>query len=199
MKKFGNKNPGTYLDPFGMTTKTNRQAFEGAPTSLSDENLATQQDLYETMEALVTSFPSHLYVPDGSQSLDMRRLVSVATGTVNEEIFRFQAPKGQRVWFLGYSIFSDGTLAASQEFIPRVDGNRVFPYHGDPNNSFKINLGLGPDMSNQNIIHCQLPLEPGQVLTWSVTNTSGVAIAMGVRMTGYLDSQNLRAATRVGG
>lgn len=203
MKKNRQYTPASYTDPFDPYAQTNQDPFTGTPTAYSDAQQALssqpQQASTTIVQSHVKSFPDHLYVPKGSQSLDIRRLVSMAAFSVDEEVFRFQAPRGQRVWFLGYSIFSDGELASTQEFIPRVNGNRVFPYHGDPNDNFRINLGLGPDMSNQNVIHCQLPLEPTQVLTWSFTNSNAVPIAMGVRMIGYLDSANNQDSTRVGG
>jgi hypothetical protein len=144
-------------------------------------------------------FPPHLYIPDGAQSLDFRRVANIPTATVNYELFRFVAPPGAVTRFISYGVFNDGNAASDYNFLPLVDGSRIFPYHGDPADSFKIYLGLGPDLSNTSLIPCQLYLQPGQTLQWLVTNTSGVDTSMGVRMTGYFDTAQRRVTGRFGG
>lgn len=197
MKKRQSYSPGSYLDPFDLNEASGGKPFSGQPTHFSDQAPVNRPQ--QLIKPTPVALPPHLFIPDNAQSLDIRRLATIATGTINEEFMRFQAPTGAKVQFIGYSVFSDGTLAAPQEFIPRVNGKRVFPYHGDPNNAFRINLGLGPDMSNANVIQCNLVLNPSDILTWAVTNTSGVNIAMGVRMVGYIDTTQTRVNSRVGG
>jgi hypothetical protein len=197
MKKRQSYKEGSYLDPFDLNESSGMKPFSGQPTHFSDQAPVNRPG--NLIRPTPVALPPHLFIPDNAQSLDIRRLASVLDGTENEVFMSFQSPTGSKVQFIGYSIFSDGTLAAVQEFIPRVNGKRVFPYHGDPNNGFRINLGLGPDMSNANVIQCNLTLNPGEILTWSVTNLSGVNIAMGVRMVGYIDYTQTRVNARVGG
>lgn len=144
--------------------------------------------------------PKHLFIPAGAQSVDIRVAADVAANTLTPALLMsFQAPKGARVHFINYGIFSDGILAANQEFIPRVDGNRVFPFQGDPNDNFRINLGLAPDLSNTSLIQAQLTLDSEQTVEWLVINRNAVDIAMGVRMVGYVDRSQRRTTARFGG
>lgn len=144
-------------------------------------------------------FPPHLFIPEGAQSLDFRRVINLPSPNTNYELFSFTAPPGAVTRFISYGIFNDGNAAADYNFLPLVDGSRIFPYHGDPSDNFKIYLGLGPDLSNTSLIPCQLYLQPGQRLQWLVTNTSGVDTSMGVRMVGYFDTAQQRVTGRFGG
>jgi hypothetical protein len=130
--------------------------------------------------------------------LRVAALVAANTPTPTR-IFTFTAPLGATTHFIGYSVFSDGTDASLQEFIPKVNRERIFPFQGDPNNNFRINLGLGPDVSNAHLILCQLTLNPREVLTWDVINNHGVDVAMGIRMVGYVDATQKRLNARSGG
>ena len=150
------------------------------------------------VERLETS--PDLFVPAGAQSLDIRVAADIAAGTVTPtSIMSFTCPIGAMTHFLAYAVFSDGTLAANQEFIPRANGSRAFPYQGDPNDNFKINLGLAPDLSNNSLIECQLTLNPGETIEWFVKNLNAVDVAMGVRMRGYVDYEQKRINARSNG
>ena len=150
-------------------------------------------------QAQPVAFPRHLFIPEGAQSIDLRKYCSVASGSVKESLMRFVAPEGAQTYFMNYGIISDGLLSADIEFIPTVDGIRIFPYHGDPSNNYKMSLGLAPDLSNSSLIPCQLTLNPNQVLEWFVTNNGTVAANMGVRMVGYFDSSIKRTTNLIGG
>jgi hypothetical protein len=188
---------GDYMGPMDIFIAPNQKSLMAVPITPSEQ--IAQDRAIKNQVPLKVQFPDHLFVPDGAESLDIRRVANVTDGTVNAEFMSFTAPQGAKVHFIAYSVYSDGQTAANQEFIPRVDGRRVFAYHGDPNNNFKIDLGLGPDLSNANLITCQLTLNPKEKLTWSLTNNQGVAIAMGVRMVGYLDYTQTRVNARAGG
>lgn len=146
----------------------------------------------------IFNFPDHLFIPKDAQSVDIRNLASITAGS-SFEILRFQAPASGRTFFYGYAIFNDALLYANCEFIPRVDGARIFPYHGNPADNYKIALGVGPDIANSSLIQCAISLNPGQILTWEVRNTDTVDVVMGVRMVGYLDSGSSRKEMRVNG
>jgi hypothetical protein len=143
-------------------------------------------------------FPPHLYVPEGAESLDLRRVMNIPNGTLDYAIFEFIVPPGAVTRFISYGVFNDGDVAANYRFLPQVNGNRIFRYHGDPMTNFKIDLGLAPDLSNNSLIPCQLTLQPYDVLRWLVTNTSGVDTSMGVRMVGYFDTQQKRVTPKFG-
>lgn len=172
----------------------NQKVFNAAATTSKVEN--SQSSAVAPTKVV---FPSHLYIPEGSQSLDFRKVMNLPTGITDYELFRFVAPPGAVTRFISYGIFNDGDDAANYEFRPLLDGNRIFGYHGDPSNNFKIALGLGPDLSQSAMIPCQLYIQPGQVLQWLVTNTSGVDTSMGVRMSGYFDTSQQRVTGRFGG
>lgn len=161
------------------------------------QQLARQQTDIKTA-GIPVSFPAHLYIPEGAQSIDMRRVCLVGAGT-SEKIITFTARPGSTTRFISYAVYNDGDNAADYEFRPTVNGSRIFPFHGDPNDNFKINLGLAPDLSDVSLIECQLAMNPGDVLVWEIFNNSAVDTEMGVRMKGYLDTTQRRVDTRFGG
>lgn len=145
------------------------------------------------------SLPPHLYVPEGAQTIDITRVCEVLPGTDKEILMSFTAPDGVITNFIQYGIFNEGEEADLFEFIPEVDNSRVFPFHGDPMNNFKIAIGTGPDLSNVSLKNAYLQLQPFSVMQWRVTNQSTVARVMGVRMVGYLLNNQVRTVTRFGG
>lgn len=172
--------------------------FTATPTTDSKSQQAAKTDMEKP--PVKVAFPDHLYAPKGVRTVDIRRLADIAAGTSTPfEFMRFVAPTGGVTFFYGYAIFSDGQLASNQQFIPRLNKKRVFTFHGDPNDDFKINLGLGPDLSDQNVIRTQLALNPGEIFTWEVINNNAVDISMGVRMVGYVDFTMKRVNQTVGG
>jgi hypothetical protein len=134
------------------------------------------------------SFPPHLFIPQGAASIDIRRCCTVTPGTTRETIMEFTAPPGGVTQFISYAIFNDGLLENNYEFRCLVNGTNVLAYHGDPSNNYRISLGLGPDLSNVNLIPMQLAVQPGQTVVWTVTNSSAVDTVMGVRMVGYINT-----------
>jgi hypothetical protein len=144
------------------------------------------------------SLPDHLFIPKTGQSVDIRRLANVPPATTVDLIV-FTAPPGQKTKFIGYGVFCDALLFNLINFIPTVNGKRIFPFHGDPQVNFKIGLGLAPDLSNSAMINCQLDMNPGEVLKWTFTNNDLVDVAAGVRMVGYVDVTVIRTAGRFGG
>jgi hypothetical protein len=177
----------------------NQKPFEAVGTISPDQLAKTNQQL-DNRTATPVRLPPHLFIPEGAESLDIRRAADIAAGTAAPfKLMEFECPQGATCHFISYAIFSDGGLALNQEFIPRVDDRRVFPFQGDPQNNFKINLGLAPDLSNNSLIQCQLTINPGEKLQWYVLNTNAVDIAMGIRMVGYIDRSMTRVQGRTGG
>jgi hypothetical protein len=146
----------------------------------------------------VVQLPRHLFVPEGAESVDIRRAFSVTAGT-SIDILRFVAPPGARTYFLGYAIFNDALTFANVDFIPTVNGSRILKYHGDPQSNFKIALASTVDLGNNALSPIQLALNPGEVLNWRAVNNETVDVVMAVRMVGYIDSTNTRTNLRFGG
>lgn len=157
------------------------------------------QAAIEQKKPTLIELPRHLFIPEGAQSIDIRKSCQVTPGSNKELLMSFTAPLAGVTQFIAYGIFSDAEFSSSVEFVPEVAGARIFPYHGDPTNNFKMSLGLAPDLANTSLIPCQLTLEPGQVVSWFVSNTGSVTTVLGVRMVGYLDTTQKRVAPRFGG
>lgn len=201
MSGYNNRNPwNKYRHPFQQTGLDAEQVFRG--TTADPEKGLPQERAPIKQRPTKIELPPHLFVPPQAQNIDIRRLADIGAGSVDIELWRFKAPQGGKTHFIAYGVFSDGTLANTQEFIPRVDGRRVFPYQGTPDAkgiNFKIRLGLAPDLSENSLLGAQLTMEPGQVLTWNVTNLNAVSVSMGVRMKGYIDFTSQRNTDRSGG
>lgn len=148
------------------------------------------------------SLPRHMFNPDNVPSLDFRRACLIPANTTAALpflLFEFTCPQGSVAVFTHYAIYCDGLDEDLVEFLPAVDGSRIFPYHGNPAKNFKMGLGLGPDLSNTCLIPANLKLFPGQTLRISAVNLDpGVSSAMGARFVGYLDNVNLVEAGRFG-
>jgi hypothetical protein len=145
-------------------------------------------------------------LPKNAESIDIRRVSDATAGTFEELFLSYQPPKGFEAIITGYGIFSDAQFAISTEFIPKVNGSRVFPYHGQPRDvtnprilPYKICLGLGPDLTDVSLVECSLRLKETDLLTWQLTNASIVSQTMGVRFKGYLRSINEARDYKVGG
>lgn len=139
----------------------------------------------------VIELPPHFYPPQKSLSVDIRALAIIQPAETFE-ILRYVSDPGAATFFYGYGVFNDALLFDDVEFIPRLDGTRIFQKHGtpiytagNPNPRYRISLGLAPDLANTAMIPTQQAVNPGQVLTWTVTNNAAVDVVMGVRMTGY--------------
>lgn len=173
--------------------------LEFTRASILTDQGSVKKDAAAHEKAVQVIFPKHLYIPEGAESVDLRRVVNLPTGYSNYELFSFTAPQGALVRFIAYGVYNDGDNGANYDFLPQVDGSRIFRYHGDPTQNFKIYLGLGPDLSNTSMLPCQLTLQPGQTVRWLISNASGVDTSMGVRMIGYLDTSSQKVQGRFGG
>jgi hypothetical protein len=169
-----------------------------ATTSPEDQQRRVEQSGQDPLSVV---FPAHIPIigiPVSAQSVDLRRLATVDPLSETDLII-FIAPPTVSTKFTGYAIFSDALDFTLTQFIPTVNGARIFPYHGDPQLNYKIALGLGSDFGNANLIPCQLDMSPGSVLKWHFINSSTVPVSVGIRMSGYVDSTIKRLDGRVGG
>ena len=204
MKK--KNNPNRRMNPFvtyerGFDTGFDQKpldVFRGRPT-VSQQDIENQAANSANIETpLNVSLPPNLFVPESAQSVDIRRLAQVPPGT-STDLIVFTAPQSVSTMFIGYAIFSDAFDFNLINFLPTVNGSRIFPFHGDPQLNYKIGIGLAPDFSSGSLIPCQLKMNPGEVLRWTFTNNDVVAVAAGVRMSGYVDSSIVRKNPRFGG
>ena len=167
-----------------------------------NEQLDDKQIQYNTMSPFrgddVRNLPRHLFRPFNAQSVDIRNLQQIPPNDTSR-VLEFVCPNAGSVIFIGYGVFSDAFLENDIEFVPKVNGKRIFTYHGNPGQNYRISLGLAPDLSNSALIECYLQLRPGDVLTWDIVSTTNVALSAGVRMKGYLDSANLQIEQQFGG
>jgi len=194
---FGLNITGKSSNPFSMNTS---QSGKSAKESLAQVEQPTKsQDFEHTGQAMPVILPRNYFRPFGTDSLDLRNLIDVPANTVNQTYFEFKAPKSSNVVITHYAVFTDILLAQNVEFIPRVNGNRVLRYHGDPNNNFRINLSVSVDLSGNALIPCEILLQAGQTLSWAFSNNSGAPAPMGVRIVGYVDSITKSSGTNFGG
>jgi hypothetical protein len=144
------------------------------------------------------SFPPHLFPPAGVQGIDIAKNCDVEAATPLTDFMFFTCPQGAQAIFIGYALTNDGLYSADTQFLPLVDGARVMPFHGDPQNNYKLSLGHGPDLSDSYLKQIYIILNPGQTFLWRVANASTVKAIMGVRLKGYFNSSVLREPPRFG-
>lgn len=193
-------NPKSKMDVnFPVDLRTNEKRAWGdavSPSSEQDQQRKIQSQEGNSSE--VTNFPKHLYVPFGAQSVDIRNVEVLASGS-QSDILVFECPIGMQAFFFAYGLFNDSQLFANSEFIPKVNGSRVFPFHGLPQAKYKMALGLAPDLGNNSMIDCQLLLNPKEKIIWTAYNNAGVDGVMGVRMKGYVTAGRMRIQGNFGG
>jgi hypothetical protein len=169
-------------------------------TDPSDQKRLTER---ERTQDTPVAFPQHLFAPSGAQTIDMRRMCSVSPLPGFQLFMEFNPSalglKGGAYRFTHYAVACDGELEVNYEFLPTMNEARIFPYHGDPQNRFKISLGLAPDLSDNALIAAELYMRSTDVLRWYVKNNDTVAADMGVRMKGYLDTTQRTVSARFGG
>ena len=146
-------------------------------------------------------FPRHLFPPAGVDTIDMRIVRQMDPGETFD-LIDFQPSLLNilgNVYITHYAIFNDGLLEDSFSFLPTINGMRIYPYHGNPAKNFLISLGLAPDEANYALIPGFLTMNPQDRLKWTAYNKDTVSVAMGVRVTGYVDQTSKRVVTRFGG
>lgn len=147
--------------------------------------------------------PLHLQAPEGARTLDLRRLINVPDGSVDLTLMEFQCLAGATTVLYFYSLIYPavpGTVTPAIQWLPTIDGQRVLQYHGSPGTSLSPNpttildQATAFDFTTSGLVRCQILMQPGQTMRWGVSNSSGAAQNMGVRMTGYVDfTQQLQA------
>lgn len=195
--------PDVPKNPFQTYDKGFQQNYQQPYSVFSSSKIASPEDLQKRAEIsanmpTAVSLPPNIAIPMDAQSVDLRNLANVPPATT-VELMSFVGLKGGLTKFIGYGVFFDALMFDLVNLVPTVNGMRVFPLHGNPNRNFKIGLGTGADLSNSNLIACQLDLQPGDVLKWTFTNSDVVDVVAGVRMSGYFDQSTIRKIGRFGG
>lgn len=146
-------------------------------------------------------FPPHLSPPPGAYTVNFIALATVPAATAEPGLvlWEYTHDTDNILRFTHYAIFNDGLLATATYFKPTINGNRIFQYHGNPMDNFRISLGNAADMNNASLNPVNIELRKGQTISWRVVNTGAVDSDMGVRMVGYIDSSIKRSANRFGG
>lgn len=196
--------PDAPRNPFESYSKEFNSELHNPSDVFSATPIAGEADLKKRHEISnqqpqAVSLPPHLFIPADAQSVDLRNLANVPPATTNLLLMSYRGRKGGITKFIGYGVFFDALMFDLIDLVPTVNGVRVFPFHGNPDQNFKIGLGTGADLSNVNLVSCQLDLQPGDLLEWRFTNNDVVDVAAGVRMSGYFDQSTIRKTGRFGG
>ena len=180
------------LDPFG-NPRTN--PFDAVVPATPDEAAANKAQYDNPTPILL---PRYTTAPEGAETVDIRRIAVLNPGEVFD-LFTFTCLPGTTTVLFGYALYTDVLSNTDLQWLPTIDSRRILAYHGDPADSYKINLALGIDLSQAALIPCQVIMQPGQVLKWQVSNLGPSQVSMGVRMTGYLDVGQRLTASKIGG
>lgn len=186
----------SYLENFKQQVMEPDRPFTASSIASKDDQARRRE--ISGVHPQAVSLPKHLFIPEDAQSVDIRRLANVPPAT-EVVLLDFVCPSGQFVKFINYSVFFDALLFDLVDLVPLVNGNRILPFHGDPQARYKIGLGTGQDLSNGNLIACQVDLQPNDRLQWVFRNSDVVDVAAGVRMVGYVDQSTIRKQGRFGG
>jgi hypothetical protein len=195
--------PDSPRNPFATYDRGFKQEMARPANAFSASKVAGEEDLKKRHEEsnrmpVGVSLPPHLFVPADAQTIDIRNLANVPPATT-VDLLTFRGLKGGICYFIGYAVFFDALMFDLVNLVPTVNGARVFPLHGNPDRNFKIGLGTGSDVSNANLIQCQLLLQPNDILKWTFTNSDVVDVVAGVRMSGYFDQSTIHKIGRFGG
>lgn len=185
--------PGTpKRDPFG----DNRRNPFDAVLAATPEEAAADKGRYSNPTPIL--LPRYTTAPEGAETVDIRRIAVLDPGE-SFTLYEFTCQPGTTTVFFGYALYTDALDNADILWLPTLDSRRILAYHGDPADNYKINLALGIDLSQANLIPCQVFMQPGQILRWQVTNNGSAQASMGVRMSGYLDVGQQLTSSKIGG
>lgn len=145
--------------------------------------------LNRMMNPFSVTLPSNNFNPEGAETFDIERLVSLDAGE-ESVILEYTAKESQTIRFIKYGMFNNIVLGSNVRFYPTINGNRVLKFHGDPMLDFALYLAVGPDLTENSMRTCDITLSPGQTLRWVGRNLSGAKGELGVRMRGYLINAN---------
>lgn len=146
------------------------------------------------------SFPEHLFIPQGSESIDIAQICEVAKNNgIADEPFKMMTlkpEKGEEIYILSYGLYTDAELGSDVEFFLKINGKKALRLHGRPDSAtdptkYSLNFGLSPDLSNNGLKNCQILLTPNDTfIVEAVNRNTDLTIPMGVRLVGYVLNTN---------
>jgi hypothetical protein len=183
------------------TQKTNGgDGGSSAPTSMVQFAIVegVKSILNRMKNAFSVNLPENHYAPEGADSFDIR-VVGIIDPESKETLLSYKALDSQTIRFIRYGIYTNIVPGQNVDFFPTKQGSRILRYHGDCNDNFKLNLSVGPDLTENSLIPCDIILRPGEVLEWKVVNNGAVKSDVGVRMRGFLVNENKNGGRGFGG
>lgn len=159
---------------------------------------AARAILNRLAQAVKVSLPENHYSPEGSDQFDIRVAGTLTPGST-ETLMSFKADTSQTVRMIRYGMYTNILQAANVDFYPTLNGSRILKYHGDPNDDFRLNFSVGPDLTENSLIPCDILVRPGEVIAWKVTNRGTVSANIGVRMRGFLVNDSKEGNRGFGG
>lgn len=181
--KVGNEGPSINRGP---ENKNIGGGSGGATSAIIESAKAILNRLSNPFNVIL---PSNTFNPEGAETFDIERLVSLDVGEENT-IMEYTAKESQTIRFIKYGMFTNVVLGQNVRFYPTINGNRILKFHGDPMNDFALYLSVGPDLTENSMRNCDIVLSPGQTVRWVAKNLSGARADFGVRMRGYLINAN---------
>lgn len=198
------KNPfNTYDSSFATSFEQRALDVFKARPAVSPQDIANQAAQSQAVQTPVNvALPPHLFVPQSSQTVSLQGFNTFLPGT-SGVLTTFTAPQGVVTNFISYTLYCDtSAVLGAAYFTPTVNGQRVFPFHGITNSEITpgyFTIAAPPPIANGTVITAQLRMNPGEVLTWTFTNTTLGNMTAGVIMSGYIDSTIKRNNSRFGG
>ena len=163
------------------------------------------KDLRRAGAKIPVVFPEHLFIPESNEGIDIVENCELerATGNASEDLTRLitlRPNQAEEFFITHYALYTDLEDAEDIEFFFKVNGKRVLRFHGRPDDAFNptryiLNVGLGPDLSNDTLKNCQIHLTPNDTFTIEVeTRNSRITAPVGVRLVGYILNENQKSA-----
>lgn len=147
----------------------------------------------ENTKVVPVSFPDHLFIPKGAESVDIRILRDIPKNTINRErLVTLKADEAETIYIIGYALYTDAEFAKDVEFFIEKNKARQLRYHGIPNDSlnptaYALSMGVSPNLDASALIPCQILVRPNQELIVDIVNCQEfVDTPMGVRLFGYV-------------
>lgn len=156
--------------------------------------------------AQIHELPKHLFPTEDASTVELTNATLVLAGATDIPLITYQAQQGSMVRLLGYAftIYNPAIVpyfpTSFVFLVPRINGKRIFAFHGDP----AVAAGIVPNVPAQRSIYTPTGpdittlfpglamMQPGDVLTWSATNLGGSNVQIQIRQSGYADRKQLR-------
>jgi len=193
----GKFNLSSFLD--GKSSPAQSSASVQARIAASKKEISYENLLKAFGEyGIRTTPPIHLEPPRGCRTFDLRRNARLTNPTLSATLVDFTIPDGYFAIWRSYSLYSDVAVGITAEFLMTVNDNPVFPYHGNTENSFKKDLALSPDLSEE--IDALLELKEGDnIKIVGTVSANPVSVNIAARAKGWLIIKSDEELRNLGG